>query len=199
MNFLESKTKENIARAFAAECQDGARYQFMAKSAVSEGFSYISDQLKMIAKNEMAHASRLYQLMIKYLGETQEDNIAIEAGYPFEPSILKSSLKTAADIEIYEAKNIYPAFAKIAQDEGFAEIAEAFTLIAEAEVGHNQFLDALAQMYKNNYLYKHSEKVLWKCSNCGHEHQDKQAWQNCPLCNYPQGYVIIPPEKLQQY
>ena len=31
MNFLESKSKENLARAFAAECQDGARYQFIAK------------------------------------------------------------------------------------------------------------------------------------------------------------------------
>ena len=198
MNFLESKTKENIARAFAAECQDGARYQFMAKSAVSEGFSFISDQLKMIAKNEMAHASRLYQLMIKYLGEAKEDNIPIEAGYPFEPSVLKTSLQSASEIELYEAKNIYPAFAKIAEDENFPEIAEAFTLIAEAEVGHNQILQAFANMYKNNCLYKHNDKILWKCSNCGHEHTDKQAWENCPLCSYPQGYVIIPPQKIQQ-
>ena len=33
MDFSESKTKENLASAFAAECQDGARYQFIAKDA----------------------------------------------------------------------------------------------------------------------------------------------------------------------
>ena len=33
IDFQESKTKENLARSFAAECQEGARYQFMAKMA----------------------------------------------------------------------------------------------------------------------------------------------------------------------
>ena len=33
MEFCNSKTRENLARAFAAECQDGARYQFIAKDA----------------------------------------------------------------------------------------------------------------------------------------------------------------------
>ena len=32
MNFQDSKTKENLARSFAAECQEGARYQFMARA-----------------------------------------------------------------------------------------------------------------------------------------------------------------------
>ncbi len=198
MNFLESKTKENLARAFAAECQDGARYQFIAKASLGEGFSFISDQLKMLAKNEMAHASRFYSLMLKNLGSTKEDNVPIEAGYPFEPPELRSSLQSAADIELYEAKNIYPAFAKVAKDEGFAEIAEAFTLIAKVENDHNQILQALASMYKNHCLYKYDDKILWKCSNCGHTHTAKEAWQQCPLCTYPQGYVMIPQQKLQQ-
>lgn len=197
MDFLQSKTKENLARAFAAECQDGARYQFIAKAAVGEGFSYISDQLKMLAKNEMAHASRFYELMLKHLGKTKEDNIAIEAGYPFEQSALKSSLQTAADIELYEAKNIYPTFAKVAKDEGFSEIADAFNLVANVEEQHNQTLQALATMYKHNDLYKHNEKIMWKCSNCGHSEQSKEAWQTCPLCGYPQGYVQVPQQKIQ--
>ena len=28
IDFDNSKTKENLARAFAGECQDGAKYQF---------------------------------------------------------------------------------------------------------------------------------------------------------------------------
>ncbi len=197
MNFLESKTKENLARAFAAECQDGARYQFIAKSAVSEGFSVISDQLKLLAKNEMAHASRFYSLMLEHLGNSKEDNVPIEAGYPFEPSLLRTSLQSAADIELYEGKNIYPAFAKVAKDEGFGKIAEAFLLIAQVENSHHQTLQALATMYKNKCLYKFTDKIQWKCSNCGHTHEGKEAWDICPLCTYPQGYVNIPQQKLQ--
>ena len=33
VDFLQSKTRTNLARAFSGECQDGARYQFMAKQA----------------------------------------------------------------------------------------------------------------------------------------------------------------------
>ena len=50
MEFNESVTKENLARTFAGLCQDGARYQFIAKTAVSEGYEYISDFLKYSQK-----------------------------------------------------------------------------------------------------------------------------------------------------
>lgn len=190
MDFNKSKTKENLARAFAAECQDGARYQFMAKAAVSEGFSFISDQLKMLAKNEMAHASRLYTLMLENC-QGKEDNVPIEAGYPFEPPALNQSLHTAAQIEEYEAKNIYPHFAKVAKDEGFSEIAKALLLIAEVENIHFIKLQTLANLYKANKLYRNPEKIKWTCSNCGHEAESKEAWKTCPLCTYPQGYVMI--------
>ena len=41
VDFLQSKTRTNLARAFSGECQDGARYQFMAKQAEEQGYSYI--------------------------------------------------------------------------------------------------------------------------------------------------------------
>lgn len=41
VDFVSSKTKLNLARAFAGESQDGARYQFLAKQALNEGYYYI--------------------------------------------------------------------------------------------------------------------------------------------------------------
>lgn len=192
MDFNKSKTKELLARAFAAECQDGARYQFMAKAAMSEGFSFISDQLKVLAKNEMAHASRFYDLMLAHC-KGKEDNVPIEAGYPFEPPELKESLQTAAEIEEYEAKNIYPQFAKVAKDEGFTDIADAFTLIAKIENTHFVKLQDFAMLYKANKLYSRTQNTIWTCSNCGHQKEGKAAWQTCPVCQYPQGYVQFQP------
>ena len=65
MNFLESRTRQNLARAFAAECQAGARYQFMATMAQNEKLFYVKDTMKMLAKNEMAHAKLFYDFIVE--------------------------------------------------------------------------------------------------------------------------------------
>ena len=191
MNFNESVTKENLARAFAGLCQDQARYIFIAKSALREGYAYISDSLNHIATNKIAHASVIYSIMLEKIKKSK-DNVDIEAGYPFEKHLLKTSLQDSAEIENYQASNVYPHFAKIASDEGFREIAECFTLISKVGKSNAEFLFALADKFENNSLYKSKDKVLWVCTNCGHKHESKEAWVSCPLCSYPQGYVKIP-------
>ena len=65
-NFATSKTKLNLARAFAGESQDGARYQFLAKQALNEGYYYMQMIFKTHAKNEMAHAKRFFDLLNFY-------------------------------------------------------------------------------------------------------------------------------------
>ena len=194
MEFNESKTKENIARAFAGLCQDGARYQFIAKSALNEGYAYISDIMKRLAKNKMAHASVLYREMLENIKKSK-DNIRIEAGYPFEDHILRTSLLDSAEIEEYQAKNVYPHFAKLAKDEGFSKIADYFTYISEVSEKNSSKLHYLATLFESKMLYKSSEKVEWICSNCGYRKESKVAWDNCPLCSYPKGYVVIPKKK----
>lgn len=190
MNFQQSETKECLARAFAGICQDGARYQFIAKSAMSEGYEYIAQELKSIAKNKMAHASVLYQLMLNNIEEYKE-NVNIEAGYPFESYKLETSLKNSAEIEKYEGKNVFSHFAKIAHDEEFLEIEKALLLICDVNLKNAQKLEFLAEKFDEGTLYQGEKDSLWECSNCGHSEKKKQAWENCPLCNYPKGYVII--------
>ena len=190
MDFNESVTKQNLARAFSAECQAGARYQFMAKDAKQNSLNYIATIMKQLAKNEMAHAKTFYQYIIDNL-TTKNGNVNIEAGYPFKQSELQTSLAASAEIEQYEATNIYPSFAKVARDEGFADIAKSFLQVAEVERIHAQKLEMLAKMYKSKSLYRSQEPKQFECSNCGHTETKKMAWNTCPLCGYPQGYVVI--------
>ena len=193
MEFNESVTKENVARAFAGLCQDGARYQFIAKSAQKEGYEYISQELKMMAKHKMAHASILYQTILENI-EKDKERVNIEAGFPFEKQLLNTSLDDSSQIEDNEGKNLFPHFAKIAQDEGFAEIEKTFSLISEVCLTHAQKLKELAEKFDND-LYSSDQPCKWTCSNCGHSEEKRIAWQQCPLCSYPQGYVIIPSEE----
>lgn len=190
MDFENSQTKINLARAFAGECQDGARYQFISKQAEQEGYHYIKTLLKTLAKNEMAHAKVYYDLIVRNC-KTKQCNIDIKGGYPFEFGNLLENLEDSIQTEVSQSENVYPSFAKIAEDEGFPEIAHQFELTATVENCHHLLLTQIAEKMKNKKLYSSTEPKKWKCSECGFEHTAKQAWKECPNCTMPQGYVEI--------
>ena len=194
MEFDESVTKTNLARSFAAECQAGARYQFMSKQALADQQQFLSDTMKTLAKNEMAHAKIFYDYIIEK-SQGSVKNISIEAGYPFEEPELKSSLLEESKIELAEADNIYPSFARIARDEGFADIAKSFEMMANVEATHHKILAYLATLYKSNRMYKREKPTEWKCSTCGFVNISKEGFKACPLCHMPQGHIIIDLEK----
>jgi len=189
MDFNNSNTKKNLARAFAAECQAGARYQFMATQAQNEQLVFIKDTLKMLAKNEMAHAKLFYDYILEKGGEDFEVNIC--ADYPYLEPALKDSLKAEVEIELDEFENLYPFFAKEAEKEGFDDIANSFLVVSKVEKTHAEMLKKLARGYEKEKLYSHKEKVLMKCSNCGHIDLKNKGWQTCPLCSLGQGYIEI--------
>ena len=189
MDFNNSKTKQNLAHAFAAECQAGARYQFMATQAQNEQLVFIKDTLKMFAKNEMAHAKLFYDYILENSGGECEVNIC--ADYPYVEPALADSLRAEVDIELDEFENLYPKFAEIAKDEGFDDIANSFLVVSKVEKTHAEMLKKLAKGYDKESLYKNRQKVLMKCSNCGHIDLKTNGWQQCPLCLMGQGYIEI--------
>lgn len=81
MKLKESTTFVNLARAFAGECQDGARYQFLKEKAEKEGLSYVGQICTEHATNEMKHAKVFYDF-ITVNGTERVPNIEFTAGYP---------------------------------------------------------------------------------------------------------------------
>ena len=198
MNFNESKTKENLARAYVSECIDGARYQFMAKDAKANGYGFISNTLKMLAKNEMAHAGIYYKFILNEgkTGMECEDcgtfNIDVCAGYPFTNYTLPESLKLTSEVEKHESAEVYKEFEETALREGFKDVAKAFHHIIQVENCHHLLLKELYTKMSSNKLYKMSQINKWKCSYCGVEIEQKEAPKTCPLCGYEQGYFNVP-------
>ncbi|MBE5741066.1 MAG: rubrerythrin family protein [Clostridiales bacterium] len=191
MNFQESKTKENLARSFAAECQEGARYQFLAKMAQKEGYQYMSMLIRTLAHNEMAHAQQFFNMIVKY-GENETQNIEITAGYPFKSGELVQVLQNEADNEHMSAESIYPKFADIARDEGYKDVAELFDMISKVERTHERTLRHLHDSLTSNCLYKCNDgDHAFKCDECGTIVKDKCAPKICPLCHMGQGYFRI--------
>ena len=192
MDFQESKTKENLARSFAAECQEGARYQFMAKMAQQEGYQYMSMLIRTLAHNEMAHAQQFFNKIVEH-GGNQTQNIDISAGYPFKSGQLLEVIKNEANNEKMSAESIYPKFADIARDEGFDDIAELFDMVSKVERTHERTLEHLANSLECKCLYKCADgsEHAFKCDECGTIVKDKCAPKVCPLCNMGQGYFRI--------
>lgn len=189
-NFDNSKTKQNLARAFAGECQDGARYQFLAKMAMEEGYPYLQSIFKTHAKNEMAHAKRFFDLLNEHCSVKQK-NIELTGGYPFANGTLLECIHDTIATEKGQSDNVYPEFASVAKDEGYPDIEKAFLFAGSVENCHMLMLEQIYDKLKNNKLYKSPTPVKWKCSNCGFEHTDTEAWEMCPSCDLPQGYVEV--------
>ena len=188
--FSESKTKENLMRAFAGESQARNRYTFAAERANREGMKTIGDIFLYTADQERAHAQCFYQLLNGEAGKT----ITIEGGYPVdEQGSIIQLLQAAVHNEQEEAGDVYPAFAEMAKQEGFFEAAAIFQQIADIEAVHGKRFQMLVDWIKNNIYYmcgNTDETRKWICTNCGHIYEGRQAPGVCPICRHPQGYFL---------
>lgn len=196
MNFNQSKTKQNLAKAFAAECQAGARYQFMATQAQNEKLIFVKDTMKQIAKNEMAHAKLFYDYILQNCGD--DCKVDIKADYAYVQPSLEVSLTAEAEIEQEEFDTIYPEFAEVAREEGFKNIATSFEEVAKIEKTHAEMLKFISKNYAKNTLYKRAVRTLFKCTNCGHIDQLTEGWKKCPVCSLEQGNIAIDYSKILQ-
>jgi len=86
---------------------------------------------------------------------------------------------------------MYPGFAKIAEEEGFDEIAEVFRNIAVAEKRHEGRYITLAGNITEGRVFKREKPVRWVCRNCGYVHEGTEPPELCPACAHPQSYYEL--------
>lgn len=191
VNFNQSKTFVNLARSFASECMEGAKYQFMAQQCTQQKLNNLQMTFKTLAKHEMSHAKVFWDLIHENYNGNIIENIDMNFGYPFDCTDLVQSSMCHSQNEKYLSDNIYPAFAKIAKQEGYPEIEHKFKLIATVENCHSALLKQIYEKLKGGKLYKSTTAEKWKCGQCGFEHTGKQPPAPCPLCGYEKGYYEI--------
>ena len=104
------------------------------------------------------------------------------------------NLKAAADGENEEWTELYPEFARIAEEEGFKRIAVLFKGIAKIEKHHEERYRKLYQNLEEGKVFKREGKVVWKCRVCGFLHESAQPPLKCPVCDHPQAYFEIEAE-----
>ena len=191
MELKNSKTYQNLAKAYSGECQAYVRYRFIEYGARYNGYACLAEMIDTIANNEFHHARMLYTFIQK-ADQKEIENIDISSGYPFkEKWDLVENLRLAAEDEATEETKVYPEYAKVAKAEGFDEIAKLFDNIIQVESCHRKLFTDLYTQMKTKTLYKKKTKVMWKCADCGYESEGTQPWEKCPLCLAEQGKVMI--------
>jgi len=185
MSIKGTQTEKNLLKAFAGESQARMRYDYFAKQAKKEGLEQIAALFEETAINEKAHAKRFFKFL-------EGGGVEITAMYPAgKIGSTLENLKAAADGENEEWTELYPEFARIAEEEGFKEVAIAFRMIAKVEKAHEERYRTLYNNLEAGKIFERVDKVVWKCRVCGYLHEGKKAPQKCPACEHPQSYFEI--------
>ncbi|RJP26801.1 MAG: rubrerythrin family protein [Actinobacteria bacterium] len=180
-----TQTEKNLLTAFAGESQARNRYSFFASQAKKDGFVQISRVFEETASQEREHAKRLFKFL-------EGGDVEIQAAFPAGViSGTAQNLKEAAAGENYEWTQMYPSFAKVAKEEGFADIAAVFEAIAVAEKQHEKHYMGLLSNVENGSVFRKEEPVVWRCLNCGYLHEGKEAPDECPACAHKREYFEL--------
>jgi len=161
------------------------RYDYFSKQAKKDGLEQISAIFAETALNEKEHAKRFFKFL-------EGGHTEITASFPAgKIGTTLENLKAGAEGEHEEWGTLYPDFAKVAEQEGFVEIAEAFRHTAKVEKAHEDRYNKLYENVAQDKIFKREETVMWKCRNCGYLHERTSAPKECPACLHPQTYFQI--------
>jgi rubrerythrin len=180
-----TQTEKNLLTAFAGESQARNRYTYFAGQAKKEGFVQISDIFSETANQEKEHAKRFFKFL-------EGGEAMISGAFPAGTiAATVENLKAAAAGENYEHTEMYPGFAKIAEEEGFKDVAAAFRAISVAEKQHEKrYLDLAANIDAEKVFQREAPEV-WRCRNCGYLHEGNSAPKLCPACIHPQAHFEL--------
>ncbi|MFC1474949.1 rubrerythrin [bacterium] len=185
MGLKGSKTEKNLLASFAGESQARNRYTYFASAAKKEGYVQIADVFLETAEQEKEHAKKFFK-------QLEGGVVEITAAYPAGiVGTTAENLEASANGENEEWTELYPGFAKTAREEGFDWVGDLYDAISIAEKQHEKRYRGLLENVKNGTVFKKSEKVAWRCRNCGYVHEGEEAPEQCPACTHPQAYFEL--------
>ena len=170
--YAGTKTEQNLRDAFAGESQAPNKYTYFANIASQQGFDQLAEIFLKTARNEQEHA-RIWFEELGGIGNTAQN------------------LKDAAAGENYEWTEMYADFAKVADEEGFADLAARFRRVADIEKSHEERYLKLLNNVEMQQVFEKSEDIMWECRICGHLVIGKKAPKVCPVCKYAQSFFEV--------
>lgn len=186
-----TETEKNLVIAYMAESSAYSRYTYYAKQADKENYFPIGEIFRNTAANELTHGKVFFKLLE---GGSISCTMDVDAGVIADTA---SNLETAAKEEMKEGVELYTAAAKVADKEGFPEIASHFRAIAEVEERHMKRFEAYLKQVKDGTVWKRDHAIKWQCLVCGYVMEGTEPPKVCPGCDHPyQHYIALDMDEL---
>ena len=181
-----TKTEANVLSAYIAESTAYSRYIFYAKQADKENYFPVGQIFRETADNELHHA----KVYFKFLqGGTVTVPVTADSGVI---GTTAQNLETAMNEEKTEGVEQYLAYAQVAKEEGFDEIAEHFTAIADIERRHQARFKWYLDQVNAGTVWKRDTPIKWQCLVCGYVYEGTTPPDVCPACDHPyQHYMAL--------
>lgn len=179
-----TKTEKNLVIAYMAESSAYTRYTFYAQQAEKENYFPIAKIFNETADNELHHGKVFFKLLE---GGSVNVPLDVDAGIIGDTA---SNLATAAHEEEVEGVELYTASAKVADEEGFPEIAAHFRAIAEIENHHRQRFERFLKQVQDGTVWKREKPIRWQCLVCGYIFEGKEPPEECPACDHPREHYM---------
>lgn len=186
-----TRTERAIVDAYMSESAAYSRYTYYAQQADKENYFPIGQVFRDTAANELHHGKVFFKMLE---GGSVECTLGVDAGVIGDTA---SNLATAAAEEEHEGVEQYMNAAKIAEEEGFPEIASHFRAIAEVEARHRDRFNAYLKQVKDGTVWKRDTPIKWQCLVCGYVVEGKEPPAVCPGCDHPyQHYIALDMDEL---
>lgn len=167
-----TQTEKNLQAALSGESIARNKYTYYAMAAKKAGDLEVAEMFERLARNEMMHAKKWFE----YLNPIHEQS--------------KENVKDAAQGEYMEWHSMYPEFAKIADEEGFHDIADMFRRVANIENDHEkQFMMMYSKLISQGLQNVEPEEETtpttkqvagYRCQFCGAVYENRP--DACPVC-----------------
>lgn len=170
--YAGTRTEQNLRDAFSGESQARNKYTFFAKVAQREGYEQIADIFLKTARNEQEHAMMWFEAL-GGLSDTA------------------ANLLSAAEGENYEWTDMYANFARVADEEGFHDLAERFRRVGAVEKAHEERYRRLLTNVETQQVFSKMGIMVWECRECGNLVIGQSAPEVCDVCHHSQSFFEL--------
>ncbi len=167
-----ARTLTNLQLAHRSETNARATYEGCAKKAEAEGYLGVAALFRASAIAEGVHAEA-HLAVLRKLGPVPRTELQ-----PRPPLSTKENLEQAIRVEALEETSLYPAFIRVAKEEGHKAALQSFTFAKNAEREHKSlYAEAL-----NDLEGWRLHRAFLVCTLCGYT-VPKIPLEKCSFCS----------------
>lgn len=171
---MNDMTAQNLRSAFGGESQAHMRYKAWGEVALKDGFPTVATLFRAVSYAEEIHAKGHFRLLKNVKGD-----FLVASGAGFGIGTTSENLQGAANGELFEVNQMYPAYIAVAEAQGEKAAVGLMKNIIEAEKTH-------ADLYLRAKEYTDAGKDaeftnIHVCEVCGYAAEGEMV-DKCPIC-----------------